>query len=70
MFLELFGLRKKCEQRITESLTELFWEFYSVIWVEKFPNRNCFGIHACGGLGGVSGLTDISLTGVISIDSS
>ena len=29
LFLELLGLDKKCEQRITESLTELFFEFYS-----------------------------------------
>ena len=39
-----YGLGKKCEQRITESLTELFWELYSVIWVEEWPNRNCFGL--------------------------
>ena len=44
-FLELIGLGKSCEHRITESLTELFWEFYSVISVEEFPNRNCFGIN-------------------------
>ena len=30
----------------TESLTELFREFYSVISVEELPNRNCFGIHS------------------------
>ena len=41
----LLGLSKKCEQRITESLTELFWEFYSVIWVEDLPNRNCLRIN-------------------------
>ena len=29
---------------ITESLTELLWELYSVILVEELPNRNCFGI--------------------------
>ena len=45
MFLELLGLGKKSEQRITESLAELFWELYSVIWVEELPNRNCFGIN-------------------------
>ena len=44
MFLELFGLGKKSEQRITESLTELLWELYSGIWVEELLNRNCFGI--------------------------
>ena len=43
--MELLGLGKKCEQRIPESLTELFWELYSVIWVEELPNRNCFGIN-------------------------
>ena len=32
--------------RITESLTELLWEFYSVILVEELPNRNCFGINS------------------------
>ena len=37
--VELLGLGKKCEQRITESLTELSWELYSVIWVEEWPNR-------------------------------
>ena len=45
-FWELIGLSKKCEQRITESLTELFWKFYSVILVEELPNRNCFGINS------------------------
>ena len=44
MFLELLDLGEQCEQRITESLTELLLELYSVIWVEEFPNRNCFGI--------------------------
>ena len=44
MFLELLGLGKKSEQRIAESLTELLWELYSVVWVEELPNRNCFGI--------------------------
>ena len=38
MFLELLGLGEKCEQRITESLTESFWELYSVIWLEELPN--------------------------------
>ena len=37
-------LGKKCEQRISESLTELLWELYSVVWVEELPNRNSFGI--------------------------
>ena len=46
LFLELIGLGKKCEQRITESLTELLWELYSVIWVEGLPNRNCFGVNS------------------------
>ena len=32
--------------RITESLTELLWELYSVILVEELPNRNCFGINS------------------------
>ena len=36
MFLKVLGPGKRCEQRITESLTELFWEFYSVVWVEEF----------------------------------
>ena len=36
MFLELLGLGKKCEQRITEALTELFWQFCSVIWAEEY----------------------------------
>ena len=40
------GLGKTCEHRITESLTEWFWEFYSVIWVEEVPNRNHFGINS------------------------
>ena len=44
LFLELTGLGKKREQRITESLTELFWELCSVILVEELPHRNCFGI--------------------------
>ena len=30
----------------TDSLTELFWEFYSVIWVEEIPSQNCFGINS------------------------
>ena len=46
MFLELLGLGKKCEQRISESLTELFWEFYSLIWVQELPNRIFFGINS------------------------
>ena len=43
LFLELLDVSKKCEQRTTESLTELFWELCSVIWVEELPNWNCFG---------------------------
>ena len=46
LFLELPGLGKKCEQRITECLTELLLEFDSVIWVEELPNRNRFGINS------------------------
>ena len=46
IFLELLCPGKKSEQRITESLTELFWELYSVICVEELPNRNCFGINS------------------------
>ena len=42
--LELLGLGKQCEQRITESLTKLLLELYSVIWAEELPNRNCFRI--------------------------
>ena len=45
-FWNYLDLSKKCEQRITESLSELFWEFYLVIWVEELPNRNCFGINS------------------------
>ena len=45
MCLEWLGLGKKCEQRITESLTELFWELCSVVWAEELPNRNRFGIN-------------------------
>ena len=46
LFLELLGLGKQCEQKITESLCELFWELYSVFWLEELPNRNCFGINS------------------------
>ena len=49
-FLELLGFGKKCEQRIAESLTELFCELYLAIWVEELPKvtepklfRNQFG---------------------------
>ena len=45
-FRRLIGIGKKCEQRITKSLTELFWEVSSVTSVEEFPNRNCLGIHS------------------------
>ena len=46
MFLQLLRLGKKCEQRIAESHTELFWEFCSVFWVEELPNQHCFGINS------------------------
>ena len=46
MFLELVSLGNKCEEEIAESLTELFWELFSVIWVEELPNRNCFRINS------------------------
>ena len=36
LFLELLGLGKKCEQRISESLTELLCFLFSVIWVENY----------------------------------
>ena len=46
MFLELSGLGKWCEHRITESLTELLWELHSVILAEESPNGNYFGINS------------------------
>ena len=46
LFMECFRLGKTCEQRITESLTELFWEFYSVVSVQECPNQNSFGIYS------------------------
>ena len=48
LFLDLISLNDNCEQWIAEScvyITEMFWEFSSVMRWKNLPSRNCFGTH-------------------------